>query len=93
MTAFDLNAEHAELRAGVARVCAEFPGSYWRDLDSRRAYPDDFVQALIREGWLAAMIPEEYGGSGLSLTAGAVILEEIHRQGCNAAACGANLPP
>lgn len=91
MTAFDLNAEHAELRAGVARVCAEFPGSYWRDLDSRRAYPDDFVQALIREGWLAAMIPEEYGGSGLSLTAGAVILEEIHRQGCNAAACHAQM--
>lgn len=91
MTAFDLNAEHAELRAGVARVCAEFPGSYWRDLDSRRAYPDDFVQALIREGWLAAMIPEEFGGSGLTLTAGAVILEEIHRQGCNAAACHAQM--
>jgi acyl-CoA dehydrogenase len=91
MTAFDLNAEHAEIRAGVARVCAEFPGSYWRDLDSRRAYPDDFVQALIREGWLAAMIPEEYGGSGLTLTAGAVILEEIHRQGCNAAACHAQM--
>ncbi len=91
MTAFDLNADHAEIRAGVARVCAEFPGSYWRDLDSRRAYPDEFVQALIREGWLAAMIPEEYGGSGLSLTAGAVILEEIHRQGCNAAACHAQM--
>lgn len=80
-----------DLRAGVATVCAGFPGSYWRDLDARRAYPEDFVSALMREGWLAAMIPEEYGGSGLSLTAAAVILEEIHRQGCNAAACHAQM--
>ncbi len=80
-----------DLRAGVAAVCAGFPGSYWRDLDARRAYPEAFVAALMREGWLAAMIPEEYGGSGLSLTAAAVILEEIHRQGCNAAACHAQM--
>jgi acyl-CoA dehydrogenase len=91
MTSFDPTAEYAEIREGVAKVCAGFPGSYWRDLDARRAYPEDFVQALIREGWLAAMIPEEYGGSGLSLTAAAVILEEIHRQGCNAAACHAQM--
>ena len=91
MTQFDPTSEHADIRAGVARVCAGFPGPYWRDLDARRAYPTDFVAALMREGYLAAMIPEEYGGSGLPLTAGAVILEEIHRSGCNAAACHAQM--
>ena len=91
MTSFDPTAEYAAIREGVARVCAGFPGPYWRDLDSRRAYPIDFVNALIREGYLAAMIPEEYGGSGLNLSASAVILEEIHRSGCNAAACHAQL--
>lgn len=91
MTSFSPTADHDAIREGVARVCAGFPGSYWRDLDSRRAYPADFVNALIREGYLAAMIPEAYGGSGLNLTAAAVILEEIHRQGCNAAACHAQM--
>jgi alkylation response protein AidB-like acyl-CoA dehydrogenase len=91
MTIFDPTAEHAAIREGVAKVCAEFPGPYWRDLDARRAYPKDFVNALIREGYLAAMIPEEFGGSGLSLSAAAVILEEIHRNGCNAAACHAQM--
>lgn len=91
MSNFDPTAEYAAIREGVARVCAEFPGSYWRDLDARRAYPKDFVNALIREGYLAAMIPEEYGGSGLNLTASAVILEEIHKNGCNAAACHAQM--
>ncbi|MEY5037023.1 MAG: hypothetical protein RL472_129 [Pseudomonadota bacterium] len=91
MQNFDPTADYSEIREGVARVCAQFPGSYWRDLDARRAYPTDFVNALIREGWLGAMIPEEYGGSGLNLTAAAVILEEIHRQGCNAAACHAQM--
>jgi len=91
MTRFDPAAEHADIRDGVARVCAGFPGPYWRDLDARRAYPTEFVAALMREGYLAAMIPEEYGGSGLPLTAGAVILEEIHRAGGNAAACHAQM--
>jgi acyl-CoA dehydrogenase len=91
MTSFDPTADHADIREGVAQVCAGFPGAYWRDLDARRAYPKEFVDALIREGYLAAMIPEEYGGSGLPLTAAAVILEEIHRQGCNAAACHAQM--
>jgi alkylation response protein AidB-like acyl-CoA dehydrogenase len=91
MSDFDPTAEYAAIREGVAKVCADFPGSYWRDLDSRRAYPTEFVNALIREGYLAAMIPEDYGGSGLNLTAAAVILEEIHRQGCNAAACHAQM--
>ena len=88
---FDPTAAFAEIRAGVAAVCAGFPGAYWRDLDARRAYPKEFVDALIGAGWLAAMIPEEFGGSGLNLTAAAVILEEIHRQGCNAAACHAQM--
>lgn len=91
MPDFDPTADYVAIREGVAKVCADFPGSYWRDLDSRRAYPDDFVAALIREGYLAAMIPEEFGGSGLNLTAAAVILEEIHRHGCNAAACHAQM--
>jgi alkylation response protein AidB-like acyl-CoA dehydrogenase len=91
MADFSLTADHAEIREGVARVCAGFPGSYWRDLDARRAYPTEFVDALIAAGWLGAMIPEEFGGSGLTLTAAAVILEEIHRQGCNAAACHAQM--
>jgi acyl-CoA dehydrogenase len=90
-SAFDPTADYAEIREGVAKVCADFPGSYWRDLDSRRAYPKEFVDALLREGWLGAMIPEDFGGSGLNLTAAAVILEEIHRQGCNAAACHAQM--
>jgi len=91
MSSFDPTAEYADIRDGVARVCAGFAGPYWRDLDARRAYPDAFVDALIREGYLAAMIPEAYGGSGLNLTAASVILEEIHRQGCNAAACHAQM--
>lgn len=91
MTSFDPTAEYAAIREGVEKVCAEFPGTYWRDLDTRRAYPTEFVNALIREGYLAAMIPEEYGGSGLNLSASAVILEEIHRNGCNAAACHAQM--
>ncbi|SLN21083.1 Acyl-CoA dehydrogenase [Roseovarius gaetbuli] len=91
MTSFDPTAEYSAIRDGVAKVCAGFPGAYWRDLDARRAYPKDFVDALIREGYLAAMIPESYGGSGLNLTASAAILEEIHRQGCNAAACHAQM--
>lgn len=91
MESFDPTAEFSEIRDGVARVCAEYPGPYWRDLDQRRAYPKEFVDALIREGYLAAMIPEEYGGSGLNLSAAAVILEEIHRNGCNAAACHAQM--
>lgn len=90
-SAFDPTAEYAPIREGVAQVCARFPGEYWRDLDARRAYPTEFVSALIRDGFLGAMIPEEFGGSGLNLTAAAVILEEIHRNGCNAAACHAQM--
>ncbi|MBJ3778000.1 acyl-CoA dehydrogenase family protein [Acuticoccus mangrovi] len=87
----DPTAHYADIREGVAQVCARFPGEYWRDLDARRAYPLDFVAALAEAGYLSAMIPEEYGGSGLDLTAAAVILEEIHRSGCNAGACHAQM--
>ena len=79
------------IREGVAAICAQFPGSYWQQCDRDRAYPEAFVAALTEAGYLAALIPEEYGGSGLSLRAGAVILEEIHRNGCNAAACHAQM--
>ena len=79
------------IREGVAAICARFPGSYWQQCDRDRAYPEAFVAALTEAGYLAALIPEEYGGSGLSLRAGAVILEEIHRNGCNAAACHAQM--
>jgi acyl-CoA dehydrogenase len=91
MSIIDPTAEYAPIREGVANVCAEFPGEYWRELDRHRAYPDAFVKALAEAGYLAAMIPEEFGGSGLNLTAAAVILEEIHRNGCNAAACHAQM--
>ena len=80
-----------EIRDGVRRVCDGFPGEYWRDLDRDRAYPSDFVQALTDAGYLAALIPEEYGGSGLPLSAAAAILEEIQYQGANGAACHAQM--
>ena len=85
------NTGYAEIRAGVAQVCAQFPGEYWRGCDSRREYPEAFVTALANAGYLAAMIPEAYGGSGLNLSAAAAILEEIHANGCNAAACHAQI--
>jgi len=87
----DINPDLAEIRDGVAKVCAGFPGEYWRKCDAGKLYPEEFVSALMKEGYLAAMIPESYGGSGLNLTAASVILEEIHRHGCNAAACHAQM--
>jgi acyl-CoA dehydrogenase len=86
-----LGEDHPEIRAGVRRICADFPGAYWRDLDSRQEYPDAFVGALTKAGYLAALIPEEYGGAGLPLRAASAILEEIHAAGSNAAACHAQL--
>lgn len=82
---------YPELREAIAKLCAEFPGEYWRRLDREMGYPTAFVEALTEAGWLGALIPEEYGGSGLSLSAGAAILEEIHRSGGNAAACHAQM--
>ncbi|PZU80498.1 MAG: acyl-CoA dehydrogenase [Sphingomonas sp.] len=86
-----MSADHAEIRAEVARLCQQFPGAYWRAKDRERAYPTEFVAALAQGGWLAALIPEEFGGAGLPLSAAAAILEEVQRQGCNGAACHAQM--
>lgn len=83
--------DHPEIRASVARLCEQFPGEYWRDCDRQQAYPTKFVQALTKAGFLSALIPEEYGGSGLPMSAACAILEEVHRNGCNAAACHAQM--
>jgi alkylation response protein AidB-like acyl-CoA dehydrogenase len=83
--------EFSDVRAGVRALCAKFPGEYWRALDRERAYPTEFVVALTEAGYLAALIPEEYGGSGLNLGAAAAILEEVHASGANGAACHAQM--
>ena len=83
--------EIASIRASVRTLCAGFPGEYWRKLDRERAYPTEFVEALTEAGFLAALIPEEYGGSGLTMSAAAAIMEEIHASGCNGAACHAQM--
>lgn len=79
------------IRDEVAKLCARFPGEYWRDLDARRAYPTEFVGALTEAGYLGALIPEQYGGAGLGLREAADILETIHAEGCNGAACHAQM--
>ena len=79
--------QYQEIRAAVRDLCAHYPAEYFRRIDEQRAYPDEFVAALTKAGWLAALIPEEYGGSGLSLTEASVILEEINRSGGNSGAC------
>ena len=83
--------DHADIRDAVARLCQRFPGEYWRELDREQAYPSKFVAALTEAGYLGVLIPEDYGGSGLGLSAAAAILEEIHRSGGNAAACHAQM--
>jgi alkylation response protein AidB-like acyl-CoA dehydrogenase len=82
---------HSEVRDAVAKLCAGFPGEYWRKLDREMAYPSEFVAALTQSGFLSALIPEAYGGAGLPLSAAAAIMEEIQRQGCNGAACHAQM--
>src|SRR5690606_30606374 len=86
-----LGEDFPEIRESVRRICADFPGSYWRGLEEREAYPTEFVRAVTEAGYLAALIPEEYGGAGLPLRAASVILEEIHASGCNAGACHAQM--
>ena len=81
----------AQIRESVRALCAEFPGDYWRALDRERAYPAAFVRALTDAGFLAALIPEQYGGSGLPMRAASAIMEEIHAAGCNGAACHAQM--
>ncbi|MEA2930008.1 MAG: acyl-CoA dehydrogenase [Hyphomicrobiales bacterium] len=83
--------EITSIRSAVRALCAGFPGEYWRKLDRERAYPTAFVTALTEAGFLAALIPEDYGGSGLPMTAAAAIMEEIHASGCNGAACHAQM--
>ena len=80
-----------EIRDSVRRLCAEFPGEYWRALDRDRTYPTEFVRALTEAGYLSVLIPEAYGGSGLGLSAAAAVLEEIHRSGGNGGACHAQM--
>ncbi len=81
----------SDIRESVFRLCKGFPNEYWLDLDKKAAYPDAFVKALTESGYLAALIPEDYGGSGLPLSAAGAVLETIHSSGCNAAACHAQM--
>ena len=83
--------DYADIRESVRALCAKFPGEYWREVDRERAYPTAFVNALTEAGYLAALIPEELGGSGLTISAAAAILEEVHAAGCNGAACHAQM--
>jgi alkylation response protein AidB-like acyl-CoA dehydrogenase len=83
--------DYSEIRAAVRKLCGDFPPEYWRELDRERGYPSEFVAALTRAGYLSVLIPEQYGGAGLPLSAAAAILEEIHASGCNGAACHAQI--
>src|SRR5215203_7281962 len=91
MTAQEQQDEFADIRDAVAKLCAQFPGEYWRKLDREMAYPSAFVNALTEAGYLSVLIPEEYGGAGLKLSAAAAILEEIQRAGCNGGGCHAQM--
>ncbi|MBM3644750.1 MAG: acyl-CoA dehydrogenase [Alphaproteobacteria bacterium] len=82
---------HPEIRDAVRQLCLKFDGAYWRELDRARGYPTEFVKALTDAGWLATLIPEEYGGAGLGISAAAAVLEEVQRAGCNGAACHAQM--
>jgi acyl-CoA dehydrogenase len=82
---------HPEIRDAIRQLCLKFDGAYWRKLDRERGYPTEFVKALTEAGWLATLIPEEYGGAGLGISAAAAVLEEVQRAGCNGAACHAQM--
>jgi acyl-CoA dehydrogenase len=82
-----VDSRHADLREGVRGLCAQFDSAYWQKVDEARAYPEAFVDALTKAGWMSALIPEQYGGSGLSLTEATVIMEEVSRSGGNAGCC------
>ena len=86
-----LTDEQRALRDGVADICKHYPGEYWRELDAKREYPEAFVTELTKAGYLGALIPEQYGGAGLGIVEGALILETIHAAGGNAAACHAQM--
>ena len=88
---FNLTVEQEQIRGEIRRVCKEFPDGYWREVDHNKAYPEAFVRKLSELGWLAALIPEEYGGTGLGITEASIILEEINRSGGVATACHAQM--
>lgn len=88
---FNLTQEQLQIREEIRRVCREFPDAYWREVDRKREYPESFVRKLTELGWLAALIPEEYGGTGLGITEASLILEEINRSGGNATVCHAQM--
>lgn len=90
-TSSEMHEVIGEVRRSVAALCENYPGEYWREKDRDRAYPTEFVQALTEAGFLAVLVPEEYGGSGLPLSAAAAVLEEIHKSGCNGGACHAQM--
>ena len=83
--------EYQEIREQIQKLCAQYPGEYWRELDTKREYPTAFVKALTEAGYLSVLIPEEFGGSGLGISAAAVIMEEIQKAGCNGGACHAQM--
>ncbi|MDP6729615.1 MAG: acyl-CoA dehydrogenase family protein, partial [SAR324 cluster bacterium] len=83
--------DFSDIRDAVRSLCQGFPGEYWREKDRNREYPREFVQALTDSGFLAVLIPEAYGGSGLGIREASAILEEIHKSGCNGAACHAQM--
>src|SRR5215471_1418946 len=91
LSSLDKTELHEQLKNAVAELCRNFPDTYWRELDAKRAYPEAFVQALTKAGYMGTLIPEEYGGAGMGATEAAIILEEIHRSGANAAACHAQM--
>jgi acyl-CoA dehydrogenase len=91
MVPTETNTEHDAIRSAVRDICKDFPGQYWRELDKKQEYPDAFIRALTEAGWLAALIPEEYGGAGLGVTEASIILEEINHSGASSAACHAQM--
>src|SRR5437870_3013847 len=86
-----LTDDQRALKASVADICKRYPGEYWRELDVKREYPEAFVNELTRAGYLGALVPQEYGGAGLGVTEGSLILQTIHENGGNAAACHAQM--
>src|SRR5258708_14347186 len=88
---FEFSDSQKEIRTAVAALCTRFGNEYWRGCDEKNAYPDEFVKTLSEAGWLAALIPQEYGGSGLGMLEASIILEEINRSGGNAVACHAQM--
>src|SRR5713101_174787 len=88
---FTLTEDQRALKAAVYELCKQYPPEYWRELDAKREYPEAFVNELTKAGYLAALIPQEYGGAGLGMMEAAIILEEINRSGGNAGACHAQM--